>query len=396
VALANVPGRGAELWCEAMQDTDLLNWTSEGVFGGAYNKVIRWAFERQGSYQPAGAATPYTAPGDPPAVDVYIDDGRGGEYDFQPVHWHNVSMWNRNAADNLPGHQDAIAGATNYMYVKVKNRGTSAATNVTVRGFHTLPGAGLTWPVDFSEMGPAGGLNVASIGADNSEEVTVGPFEWVPNINAYGHDCVLMIASAPGDPSNIDNFTVGETIEEWRLVPNDNNIGQRNVNVVAGEAGERGLMAAVHGRVFWARNPTRRRARMTLDVSLPAVMLKKGWKLRFEGLGDDNAFMLDAGKHRRMVIELVPGARFSADDLRASPARDIQVQLSAAGMPLGGMIYRLDPDKALAQGPDAARNCNDQAAALLQCLKLGDNKVKKVCVKKVSLDIEVDNDCDCD
>ena len=35
----------------------------------------------------------------------------------------------------------------------------------------------------------------------------VGPFEWVPNENVYGHDCVLMIASVAGDPSNVDNFT---------------------------------------------------------------------------------------------------------------------------------------------------------------------------------------------
>ena len=44
-----------EVWCEEMQDTDLENWTTEGLSGGAYNKVIRWAFEKQGSYQPQGA-----------------------------------------------------------------------------------------------------------------------------------------------------------------------------------------------------------------------------------------------------------------------------------------------------------------------------------------------------
>ena len=34
-----------------LMDADALNWTSEGVFGGAYHKVIRWAFEKQGEYQ---------------------------------------------------------------------------------------------------------------------------------------------------------------------------------------------------------------------------------------------------------------------------------------------------------------------------------------------------------
>ena len=88
VTMTNVPGRGAQLWCEELQEADLENWISEGLSGGAYNKVIRWAFEKQGSYG-----------GQPPAVDVYIDDGRAGEYPFQQVHWANQSMWNRNAPD---------------------------------------------------------------------------------------------------------------------------------------------------------------------------------------------------------------------------------------------------------------------------------------------------------
>lgn len=106
------------------------------------------------------------------------------------------------------------------------NRGTTAAADVTVRAFHSRPGAGLTWPVDFVEMNPVGGLVIPSINPGSTEEVTVGPFEWVPNVNVYSHDCVLMIASTDGDPSNIDNFKGAETILEWRLVPNDNNIGR--------------------------------------------------------------------------------------------------------------------------------------------------------------------------
>ena len=45
-----------------------------------------------------------------------------------------------------------------------------------------------------------------------------------------------MIVSATGDPSNVDNFTAGEIVEDWRLVPNDNNIAraQRDVLVEAG------------------------------------------------------------------------------------------------------------------------------------------------------------------
>ena len=137
----------AEIWCEEMQDTDSEDWTSEGLAGGAYRKVIRWAFEKQGCYQPAGAPTPVTSAGDPPKVDVYINDGRNGEYEFQAVHWDNMSTWNRNTPDGIVGHQNALEGVTNYMYVKVKNRGTSGATDVIVRGFHAGPVPGSSGPL---------------------------------------------------------------------------------------------------------------------------------------------------------------------------------------------------------------------------------------------------------
>ena len=384
----------AQAWCEEMQDTDLENWTSEGLSGGAYNKVIRWAFEKQGSYQLAGAPTPVTTPGAPPAVDVYIDDGRAGEYQFQAVHYQNMSMWNRNSPGGL-GHQNAIDGATNYMYGKVKNRGTSTANNVTVRAFHSLPGAGLTWPNDFVEMNPIGGLPIASIAANNAAEVTVGPFEWEPNINAYGHDCVLMIASVAGDPSNIDNFTGAETIQEWRLVPHDNNVGQRNVSVVPGEGGGEALMASLDGAFFMAGNNLNRRAVMELRVEMPAVLADKGWRLQFDGISD-NKFPLKANEKRRIQLTLKKGTEFTKADIEGSADRMINVSLLANGILLGGMSYYVDPNLKKPSGgkQTQGKDCDGAAQKLLDCLKIsGDKKVKKVCVKKVSLDIELDNDC---
>ena len=55
---------------------------------------------------------------------------------------------------------------------------------MTVQGYHCLPGAGLTWPNDFTAMSPAGRPHrTASVAANNAAEVVVGPFEWVPNEN---------------------------------------------------------------------------------------------------------------------------------------------------------------------------------------------------------------------
>lgn len=222
-------------FANALMAVDLLNWTTEGVFGGAYNKVIRWSFEKQGLYQPSGAPPPpnVATEGAPPPVDVYIDDGRNGEYQFQPTHWNNTSIWNRRKADSLVVHEKPIVGSTNYIYVKIKNRGTEIANNVRVRGYHSRSGAGLLLPDDIQPLATAV-LPAGTVAANNTEEKIIGPFEWIPETNTYGYDSIIMVVSADNDSSNMDNITTGETIPDWRLVPNDNNMGQRNMIPVQG------------------------------------------------------------------------------------------------------------------------------------------------------------------
>lgn len=331
-----------------LMTVDALNWTSEGIFGGAYHKVIRWAYELQGEYQSPlivsggpGDGT-IASRGDPPDVDVYIDDGRAGEYPYQPVHWHTTTIWNRRNPDGLAGHEEPLLGATNYVYVKIKNRGTQQATGVEVRGYHTKPGAGLSWPADFDPLTTAQ-ISVGTLNANNSEEKTVGPFHWAPNINAYGHDCLLMVVAAAGDVANTDNFTAGESIPEWRLVPNDNNIGQRNVNPVAGGGGGEGLSASLDGIGFWVGNPNPKRATMKLDVAVAEVLRERGWSVELDGIGDQG-FELAPGEKREVFIRVRPGRDFTAADISGVRDRDVQIAVRADDNVIGGMTYRLDPE----------------------------------------------------
>ena len=291
----------------------------------------------------------------------------------------------------MSGHQPAIEGQTNYAYVKIKNRGTSVAANVTVKGYHSLPGAGLTWPSDFTAMSPAAGHVAASVPANSAGEVTLGPFEWVPNVNAFGHDCVLMIASVSGDPSNVDNFAPGETIAEWRLVPNDNNIGQRNVQLVPG-TGPESLLAGLDAAVFFAGNPFNRRATMQLDVDLPELLRATGWRIRFRGV-ESGKFLLEPGEKRQITIELVPGRGFTSEEIEAARQRDIGVTLRADGMVIGGMTYRLDPALKAAPSPGGHRDCTKPARDLLRCLDISTDKIRDVRVTKVSIDVRLDDDC---
>jgi zinc metalloprotease ZmpB len=320
-------GGGATQFANTMMMVDLLNWTSEGVFGGAYNKVIRWSFEKQGLWNAK-----------PPAVDVYIDDGRAGEYQYQPVHWNTTTIWNRTAADGGTAHQSPILGQPNFAYVKIKNRGTAQATNVKVRGFHCKPGAGLLWPNDLQPMTTAQ-LSAGTLAPNNTQEKIVGPFQWTPVTNAFGHDCIIMVASATGDPANTDQFTAGETIPEWRLVPNDNNIGQRNVVAVAGAAGVKGVVEGLNEQVFTIANPNPKKSEMSLVVKLPEEMKKAGWKVKLEGAAAP--FVLASGGRKKVALKVTAGKEVPA----AMKNRDVQIEVSADGILIGGMTYTIDPKK---------------------------------------------------
>jgi hypothetical protein len=321
---------------------DLGDWTSEGLAGGAYGKVIRWAFEKQGLYQPAGHTGPTTAVGAPPAVDVYIDDGRHGEYQFQPNFWSNHSIWNRRHADGGTTHEDPVLGATNYAYVKIKNRGTKTAAGVVVKGYHANPSTGLLWPNDWQAMSTPS-LNAPNVAANNAAEITVGPFKWKPS--TLNHECMLMIVTAKGDPSNVSHFGAGESIPEWRLVPHDNNIGQRNVHTVAAISWK-ALLAAFEKTLVMVGNPNRKVGRAIVTVRLPKFLLERQWKHTFTNPGG-GAFALQPGESKQISLGLVQGKEFTAAELKKlKPAdRTIHVETRVDGILTGGMSYELDPAK---------------------------------------------------
>ena len=384
----------ADGWVTALQTADKDDWVSENITGGAYAKVIRWAFEKQGLFQPGGAATPNNNEGVPPVVDVYIDDGRGGEYQYQPDWWDNTNIWNRTAADGGTTHQDPIIGQTNYAYVKIKNRGSQTATGVVVKGFHANPSAGLRFPSDWLTMTTAQ-LAAPNVAANNAAEITVGPFQWVPF--HLGHECMIMIVSASGDASNVDNIKPGDLIPDWRLVPNDNNIGQRNVAPVSG-GGTSGLTAEFDGLDFELKNPMNAVAAMEVRALLPPLLAERGWKLEFTNRGGA-AFPLQPGESRTVVMRLVPGAPFEALDVEKAAEKTIRVVGYAGGIRVGGLSYLLDPTlkhprpKRPPRRQRGDRNeCGRTAEALIDCLDLPED-VSRVRIRKITVDIEFDDDC---
>jgi hypothetical protein len=337
-----VPTPSADIWATALMNADAATTTFDGIPGGTVHKMVRWTFEKQGVYQPPGAPTPVASAGAPPDVDVYIDDGRGGEYPYLEAFWNNLDIWNRNMPDGGTGHDTPVTTVPNYAYVRVKNRGTQTANNVTVQGFHADPSSGLNWPDDWMAMTTAS-LSAGSIPAGGS--AVVGPFTWTPQF--VGHECMLMIASADGDLANTDTATLlpcatGPT-PHWRLVPFDNNIGQRNVAPVAGGASSGGLTASFANRRFTARNPFDRTARLTLEAVLPDFLARRGWSARFLNAGGER-FTLGPRGSRQIVFTLVPGADFAPHDVpKAAKDAPIQIHTRIDGLLIGGMSYHVDP-----------------------------------------------------
>jgi hypothetical protein len=200
-------------WLCSLLVADSEDWCTEGLFGGAYAKVIYWAFEKQDLFG-----------GQPPEVDVYIDDGRGGEYPYQSNHSSCPAVWNRLADDDGEDNQAPVPDVVNYAYVKIRNRGGKTAKSVVVNAFRNRSGSQLMYPNDWLPM-ETSHLAAADLGP-GSGDLKVGPFRWMP---AASGNVILMAVSANGDPSNLQKFGPGRSISIDRLVQNDNNLSMRIV-----------------------------------------------------------------------------------------------------------------------------------------------------------------------
>ncbi len=385
---AAAPPSSADDFVTGLIDFDQTNADFEGHPGGAFHKVIRWTFEKQGLYQSAGASTPVTTEGAPPSVDVYINDGRDGEYEWRQNFWNTTDIWSSRSNDSTIGHETPLLDVTNYLFVRVKNRGSEPAKNAFVKAYHCRPGTGLVWPDDWQAMVTAE-LPAGTIAPGN--EIVVGPFEWVPEVE--GHECLLASVSADDDPSNAD--TVNGPIPHWRLVPFDNNIAQRNVSPEAGDSDS--LTKSLNRRAFWINNPYDRTVTIHIEAMLPAILRKKDWGLKFLSPGGEK-FHLGPRGERKVIFNIIPGTPFNASELKQA-GEDIDIHTMIDGLIIGGMTYRIDPKikenlPERSDGADEDSSCKEPSEKLLRCLGLPSDGVKSAKLRKVTIDILFkDEDC---
>jgi len=325
----------------ALISAEFGDWTSEDQVGAVYWKVIRWAFEKQGLFQPPGAPTPVVSEGAPPPVDLYIDDGRHGEYPYLQKFWETTDIWNRIEPDGQPAHQTPIICKKNYAYVRVKNRGTKPASGARAYAYHCRPSAGLVWPDDFEPM-TTSALNVPGALAPGAT-IEIGPFEWTPI--ERGHECMFMSVTASADRANSDPTTgfpsaIGPT-PAWRLVPSDNNIAMRALIPIPGGGGRCALEAAFCNRQFWAQNPLNRTARMEIRAQLPGFLTSGGWAMEFGNPGQ-GSFSLGPRESRLIRPRLVSGRDVSPGEVTDAGGANITVLVLADGLIVGGLTFVLD------------------------------------------------------
>lgn len=220
-----------EGFADLMMQADAGTFPHDGVQRqiGLLRKVIRWAFEMQGAYrQPASSVQVATNQiGNPPPVDVYINNGRDGQYHFAE-NTNAVDIWNRQTADGGTVHQEPVMGQLNFAFARISNRGLSQATNVSVHGFQSVASSDQIWPNDWHPLATPNVQSAAGIASGG--ELVVGPFNWVPVSSA---PTLLMSVSASGDQSNLTRFTSANPVATRQLALLDNNTALRSMSAVA-------------------------------------------------------------------------------------------------------------------------------------------------------------------
>jgi hypothetical protein len=220
LSLLRFTTREPSVYAAALMEADLATPQFKGRPGGCLHKVIRWSFECQGLYQLTPSSAPVFSRGAPPEFDVFIDDGRNGEYlpYLQDVP-QTSAIWNRIEADGEQNemHQQPLPHQKNHLYAKVGNRGKLDAVNVALTAYLST-GPELMWPSQWQALETR---QVPHAVLSGREEV-VGPFVWVPTSSRH---TVLLSATADGDESSLGRISF--PVCALLLVNTDNNISMR-------------------------------------------------------------------------------------------------------------------------------------------------------------------------
>jgi len=128
---------------------------------------------------------------------------------------------------------------------------------------------------------------------------------------------------------------------------------------------------------------------------LPSFLEKCAWKIAFLNRGGAS-FPLPPGESRDMIIRLIPGTDFSPADVAASPDKTIHLYGYAGGIRVGGMSYEVDPTLKAPKldGRGRGEECAKLGEELIKCVELSRQRVCRVRIRNVNVDLEIAEECD--
>ena len=228
---------GTTTWQVPQRDP---SWPLRVRIGGCAYKVGRWAFEAQGLYATTVPLAVVDAPGMPPPVDIFIDNGRpDSEGAFPRGGYMPVSMdWDPPPdGSRWLATDDALRVVSKTrVFVKVRNRGQSSASGVVVQVWY------IPWPTTqpdpppwdhgtWTKLGTKGPKSVPAGG-----EVSFGPFQTLPTTPIGDRLLIFAEATCPADRANSDQATAlpcsAQPTPIVDLVAGDNNLGLRLYTIV--------------------------------------------------------------------------------------------------------------------------------------------------------------------
>ena len=235
---ANVsPCASVQMFVHAMRSVDCATSGQPGpggYIGGTTNKVIQWAFERQGLYGRPLPDSPIIGleglHGGSPQVDLQIEDKREAwDGPYTPVDLLGTSWFSASGAIDVQRENPSSFGRQR-IKVTVQNRGVDVAGSTVVQvwcaplpdasGIPAFPGP--QWVLAGNATGSVPGHNDTA-----PSQLQFPAIVWQP-IQA-GRYVVLAAASCPLDRANIDPATAYPCATEpgpvARLVAFDNNLG---------------------------------------------------------------------------------------------------------------------------------------------------------------------------
>jgi len=230
------PAETPDQLVSALVDADIATWPAssgplEDRVGGWSHKVIRWAFEAQGLYATTDPLDVVDAPGNPPDVDVFIDDlrpdfhGRVCRGGYTPVSLDlHSARWQ--------ARPDTVVVEGDHVSVYVRNRGATAASDTVVQVWWIDWSGGTPIPKwyapDWNSLGASGAQSVPPW---PEPPLKFGPFSGLPSAPSGRRLLILAAATCPADRANNDPITglpcalVPTPIVD--LAAGDNNLGLR-------------------------------------------------------------------------------------------------------------------------------------------------------------------------